>query len=200
MMERSAGDAELWRRSRAGDAEAFGALFDRYAKRIYAYCFRRSADWAMAEDLTSVVFLEAWRGRDKVTLADGRIEPWLYGIATNVLRNQRRALRRYRRALGRMPALEPERDFADDVIARVDSVGRMREVLLVVGRLPKGEQDALTLCDWQGLSGREAADALKVPEATVRTRLFRARRRLREFSSVGPVQSSHIARRGWSSR
>jgi RNA polymerase sigma factor (sigma-70 family) len=199
-MERSPEDGELWRRSRAGDPQAFGALFDRYAKRIYAYCFRRTADWAMAEDLTSVVFLEAWRGRNKVALADGKVEPWLYGIAANVLRNQRRSLRRYRRALGRMPALEPERDFADDVLQRVESSERMREVLSVVQRLPKAEQDALTLCDWQGLSAREAADALRVPEATVRTRLFRARRRLREFTSVGLVQSSHIAQRGWSSK
>jgi RNA polymerase sigma factor (sigma-70 family) len=199
-MERSPEDGELWRRSRAGDPQAFGALFDRYAKRIYAYCFRRTADWAMAEDLTSVVFLEAWRGRNKVALADGKVEPWLYGIAANVLRNQRRSLRRYRRALGRMPALEPERDFADDVLQRVESSERMREVLSVVQRLPKAEQDALTLCDWQGLCAREAADALRVPEATVRTRLFRARRRLREFTSVGPVQSSHIAQRGWSSK
>lgn len=199
-MERSAGDGELWRRSRAGDAQAFGALFDRYAKRIYAYCFRRSSDWATAEDLTSVVFLEAWRGRNKVALADGKVEPWLYGIAANVLRNQRRSLRRYRGALARMPALEPERDFADDVVERVESLERMRELLVIVGRLPKGEQDALTLCDWQGLSAREAADALRVPEATVRTRLFRARRRLRELSSIGAVQSSSIAQKGWLSK
>lgn len=56
---------ELWERIRVGDADAFGVLFARHARAIYNYCFRRTADWALAEDLTSIVFLEAWRRRDK---------------------------------------------------------------------------------------------------------------------------------------
>ena len=56
-------DRELWRRAVAGDAEAFGQLFDLHAKAVYNFCFRRLADWAMAEDMTSAVFLEAWRRR-----------------------------------------------------------------------------------------------------------------------------------------
>jgi len=50
-------DAELWASSRAGDPDAFGALFDRHAKLIYNYCFRRVGSWATAEDMLSVVFL-----------------------------------------------------------------------------------------------------------------------------------------------
>jgi RNA polymerase sigma-70 factor (ECF subfamily) len=191
-MKRLAGDGDLWRRSQEGDAQAFGRLFDRYANPIYAYCFRRTADWAVAEDLTSVVFLEAWRKRGKVTLADGTVGPWLYGVASNVLRNQRRSLRRYRGALERLPGLQPERDFADDVVERVERAQRMQDVLAVLRLLPKAEQDALTLCDWQGLSAKEAADALGVPEATIRTRLFRARRRFRESLYSPPVQQNEV--------
>ena len=58
-------DALLWERSRGGDATAFGLLFERHAKTIYNYCFRRVGNWAVAEDLLSVVFLEAWRRRGK---------------------------------------------------------------------------------------------------------------------------------------
>lgn len=185
-------DGVLWERARAGDAAAFGSLFDRHFDAVYRYCFRRSADWAVAEDLTSVVFLEAWRRRRDVELAEGRALPWLLGVATNAIRNQRRALRRYRGALVRVPPLEPERDFADELTERLAAEQQMGRVLAAVRGLPKGEQDVVALCVWEGLSGAEAAEALDVPEATVRTRLFRARARLRSLAetSVDPAELS----------
>ena len=71
------------------DERSLGLLFERHAKLIYNYCFRRVGNWATAEDLVSVVFLEAWRKRG--TLLDPeKALPWLYGIATNVVRNRRR--------------------------------------------------------------------------------------------------------------
>lgn len=62
----------MWERSRAGDADAFGLLFERHARAIYNYCFRRLGDWAAAEDMLSLVFLEAWRRRDKY-LSDDKV-------------------------------------------------------------------------------------------------------------------------------
>ena len=64
-VEMESADSVLWARSRAGDADAFALLFERHAKAIYNYCFRRIGDWGAAEDLLSVVFLEAWRRRRK---------------------------------------------------------------------------------------------------------------------------------------
>ncbi len=87
-MEGEPSDAALWLRSRDGDADAFGLLFERHATAIYNFCFRRIGDWAAAEDLLSIVFLEAWRRRDK-ELPPDKVLPWLYGIATNVVRNRR---------------------------------------------------------------------------------------------------------------
>src|SRR5262249_32076114 len=81
-------DRVLWRRARDGDGAAFGILFERHAGRIYNYCFRRTADWALAEDLTSATFLVAWRGHGRESLNAESALPLLYGIATNVLRNQ----------------------------------------------------------------------------------------------------------------
>ena len=112
-------DSVLWSRARAGDPAAFGLLFQRHARAIYNYCFRRVGNWDAAEDLVSIVFLEAWRRRSK-PLPIGKELPWLYGIATNVIRNRRRAERRYAAALRRVPAPERSPSFADDSDGRID--------------------------------------------------------------------------------
>jgi DNA-directed RNA polymerase specialized sigma24 family protein len=105
-------DSILWSRARTGDSEAFGMLFDRHARTIYNFCFRRVGNWDAAEDLVSIVFLEAWRRLDK-PLQSGKELPWLFGIATNVVRNRRRAERRYVAALRRVPEPDPETSFED---------------------------------------------------------------------------------------
>lgn len=129
------GDGELWRRVRAGNKEAFGELFERHAPSVHRYCFRRKGDWPRAEDLTSITFLEAWRRRD-VDLAPDKVLPWLVGIATNVLRNDRRAFRRYAAALARVPDRGVERDFAAEVDERVRCEEETRLLLGVIASLP----------------------------------------------------------------
>ncbi|HJU37031.1 MAG TPA: sigma-70 family RNA polymerase sigma factor [Gaiellaceae bacterium] len=175
-------DADLWARSHAGDRDAFGMLFDRHARTIYNYCFRRLGDWAAAEDALSVVFLEAWRRRDKELPSD-KVLPWLYGVATNVVRNRRRSERRFARALSRLPAVEREPDPAEDVEQRVDDERQARRALDLLGRLRRPEQDVIFLCAVMELSYEDAAVALGVPDGTVRSRLSRARARLRELDS-----------------
>lgn len=176
-------DAELWERAVEGEPEAFGILFERHARPVYNYLFRRTADWSLAEDLTSVVFLEAWRRRRDVRLQHDLALPWLLGVATNVLRNRRRSQWRYRAALERMPRERGE-DFADDANARLDDERHMRSALRAMSRLPKREQDVVALCGWADLSYEEAAAALGVPVGTVRSRLSRARARLRELGGA----------------
>src|ERR1043165_7687516 len=80
-------DAALWQRAAAGDTGAFGTIFERHATTVYNYCFRRTGNWAQAEELTAIVFLEAWRRRTQVQLERDEAIPWLLGVATNVLRN-----------------------------------------------------------------------------------------------------------------
>jgi RNA polymerase sigma factor (sigma-70 family) len=175
-------DRELWRVATLDDPSAFGALFERHARAIYNYCFRRTADWPSAEDLTSLVFLEAWRRRETVVLESESALPWLYGVATNVLRNRRRSERRHRAALERLPR-ERGIDFADDVDGRLDDERRMAATLRALARLPRHEQDVVALCAWAGLSYEEAALALELPVGTVRSRLSRARARMRGLTS-----------------
>jgi RNA polymerase sigma factor (sigma-70 family) len=174
-------DAVLWSRARNGDADAFGLLFERHARAIYNYCFRRVASWVVAEDLVSIVFLEAWRRRSKPL--PGKELPWLYGIATNVVRNRRRDERRHAAALRRVPPPEPAAGFEDDSDARVDDEELMARALELLARLPRREQEVFALCAWSELSYEDAAAALGVPIGTVRSRLSRARARLRELDS-----------------
>jgi RNA polymerase sigma factor (sigma-70 family) len=175
-------DGDLWRRAVDGEPDAFGVLFERHAHAVYNYLFRRTADWALADDLTSVVFLEAWRRRMDVRLERDLALPWLLGVATNVLRNRGRSQRRHRAALGRLPR-EHTHDFADEANGRLDDERQMQTVLRAIAELPRREQDVLALCVWAGLSYEEAAVALGVPVGTVRSRLSRARTRIRELSS-----------------
>jgi RNA polymerase sigma-70 factor (ECF subfamily) len=180
-------DAELWRLAARGDASAFGVLFERHSRAVYNFCFRRTGDWTVAEDLTSVVFLEAWRRRGEVRLKDGRALPWLLGVAVNVLRNRRRSERRHRAALERLP-IQRAVDFADDADGRLDDELRMRATLRTIAKLPRREQEVLALCVWPGLSYEDAALALNLPVGTVRSRLSRARVRVRELMS----DSGHV--------
>ena len=176
-------DDALWGHVRNGDADALATLFRRHADAIYNYCFRRLGDWDAAEDMVSIVFLEAWRKRD-ADVQTGKVLPWLYGIAANVVRNRRRSERRYAAVLRRLPADGPTPDPADDALARVDDERRMKRLLARVGELPRQEQDVLALSVWSELSYEDAALALGVPVGTVRSRLSRARAHLRELDAT----------------
>lgn len=188
-------DHVLWDRAREGDGAAFGILFERHAGRIYNYCFRRTADWALAEDLTAATFLLAWRARGREPLRAESALPLLFGIATNVLRNQRRSLKRGRDAFARLP-LPPleEPDFAEDAALRLNDEQAMRQLLELFARLPRREQDVLALCEWSDVSYEDAAAALGIPIGTVRSRLARGRHRLRELAAAsGPEEDRNVS-------
>lgn len=175
-------DSVLWAAAHDGDRVAFGALFERHSRSIYNYCFRRVGSWSTAEDLLSIVFLEAWRRRD-VDIAEGMVLPWLYGVATNVARNAARSQRRYQRALHRMPRPQPTPDFSDAADSLLDDEAQMSALLALIGQLPEDQRDVFWLCGWSELSYEQAAVALGVPVGTVRSRLSRARTRLRELGA-----------------
>lgn len=178
-------DAELWSDALAGNGEAFGALFDRHAKRVYNHCFRLTASWSVAEDLLQNTFLLAWRKRNKVHVAPGDSAlPWLLTVATNAARTERRSFARRMRLVDKVPPEGHTHDPADDVAAKVDDERRMAELLDIVRKLPRGQQEALALCVWADLSYAEAADALGIKEASVRARVSRAKTALGGLAST----------------
>ncbi|GHF93373.1 CU044_5270 family protein [Streptomyces hydrogenans] len=93
-------EGEPNQRIRAGDrdafAELFAELFDGHARGVHAYAVRLTGDWALAEDIMSLTFLEAWKQRKKLGDEVGDVRAWLLGVATNVARNTARAARRHR--------------------------------------------------------------------------------------------------------
>lgn len=162
-------DHELWKRAAAGERAAFGVLFDRHSRAVYNHCFRLTASWSDAEDLTSTVFLQAWRRRGQ--LRTESVLPWLLTVATNCTRNEWRSQRRRRNLLGRIGAPEPVADHSEDVAGRVDDERRMSEVLTAVRKLPRSQAEAIYLCVWSGISYSEAATALGITESSVRARV-----------------------------
>jgi len=183
----SRSDLELWRLARA-DPDAFGVLFERHGRAVYAFCARRTADLALAQDLTSIVFLEAWRCRKRTEITSDSLLPWLLGIAHNTVRNAHRSRRRHRAALARLPH-EPLEAAADDVASRIDAERALADALQAIRTLPDRERDVVVLVLWSGLSYEDAALALGVPAGTVRSRLSRARARL-SASLVNPFTTT----------
>ncbi|ULR52684.1 RNA polymerase sigma factor [Streptomyces deccanensis] len=201
-------EQSLRARVRDGDPEAFSALFRAHAQAVYGHAARLTADRNAAEDVVSLTFLEAWRLREKL-LSDAELEDgggdgggdggadgggdaslraWLFGIATNVLRNTRRAARRHSAALARLPERHAERetvpDFADALVGRMEDADRLAAAHAALAKLRRREREVFALCVWSGLSYAAAADALGVPVSTVRSRLARARQRLRGLAEA----------------
>ncbi len=179
-------DRELWRRACDGQPQDFGLIFDRHSTTVYNHLYRRTASWSTAEDLTSVVFLEAWRRRGDVQLVEESALPWLLGVANKVLQTKFRSVRRHREALSRLPKALVVPDPADAVVTRLDGELRVGQVLAAFSRLPARDQDVIALCVWDGLDYAAAAVALGIPVGTVRSRLSRARARLATLAQLPP--------------
>ncbi|MEU0744762.1 RNA polymerase sigma factor [Streptomyces sp. NPDC006134] len=169
----------LHERVRSGDRVAFAEIFDEHARVVYAHAIRTTGDWALAEDVMSLTFLEAWRLRGKLREEVRNIRAWLLGIATNVMRNTARAARRHREAMSRLPPPEALPDFSDEVAGQMADAQRLAAAARALHRLKRTEREVFTLVVWSDLGYTAAAEALGIPVGTVRSRLSRAREKLR---------------------
>ncbi|MDT0485658.1 MULTISPECIES: RNA polymerase sigma factor [Streptomyces] len=177
-------------RIRAGDPDAFAELYDQCARSVYNHAFRLTADWSVAEDVMSATFMEAWRRRTSIEADGGSLRPWLLGIATNVSRSHYRSNRRYRAAAGAAAAagVGEVADHAEETAGRLDDRRRIAATLTALGSLRRPEREVLVLCLWEGLEYADAARALGIPVGTVRSRLSRARGRLRKLAEAELAQ------------
>jgi RNA polymerase sigma factor (sigma-70 family) len=169
-------DAEIIARSRSDDS-AFASLFDRHYAALHRF-LRARVGVALADDLASEVFLIAFRRRASYDLGRDDARPWLFGIAVNAVRNHRRAELRRLAAYAR--AVDGDRVDGIAATDRLDPA--LADALL---RLSDGDRNVVLLLAWAQLSYEEIAEALGLPIGTVRSRLSRARARLRE--SLAPV-------------
>jgi RNA polymerase sigma factor (sigma-70 family) len=171
------------------EPELFTVLFRRHAPYIQRYVVRRLGQDA-ADDIVAETFLLAFRRRDCYDQTRTDARPWLYGIATNLIGRHRRAEIRMYRALARTgadPVMEPFTDRVDD---RVSASGASRRLAAALARLPDGHRDTLLLVAWGDLSYEETATALGIPVGTVRSRMSRARSKLRRtLGGTNPATS-----------
>jgi RNA polymerase sigma factor (sigma-70 family) len=163
----------------------FGAIFDRHATVLHRYLVRRLGP-DEGESLVGEVFRVAFEKRHTYDLTRASARPWLYGIATNMVAKHRRREARRLRATARLAGrqLAPD-DLADRVSGALDATDLWHRVAEAVTALPEPERDALLLHVWEGLAYEDIAAAQGVPVGTVRSRLHRARRRLRELAAPG---------------
>jgi RNA polymerase sigma factor (sigma-70 family) len=157
----------------------FAELFDRHAAAIHRYASRRLAE--AADDIMSETFLVAFEKRSTFDAAQDDARPWLLGIATVLLSKHRRQEARAWHGLvaGGAAAAADVHDGPDE---RLDADLEIRKLALAIRRMPTRDRDALLLYAWGDLDYEGVARALGVPVGTVRSRLNRARRQLRQES------------------
>ena len=162
------------------EPERFAVLFDRHAPHIYRYLARR-AGRQVADDLVAETFLAAFAKRDRYDLSHPDARPWLYGIATNLVGQHRRDQARQDRITQAAAAAEPEVPGHADRVAADVTAQAMRTLLEgALAVLSAGDRDVLLLIAWEQLTCQEVSRALAIPAGTVRSRLHRARTKVRE--------------------
>lgn len=170
-------DAELFRASERRP-ELLAEIFDRHAPDLLRYLARRIGPHD-AEDLLGDVFVVALERRTVFDADATSARPWLYGIASNLLRRRRRDEVRSWRALARVGDDSGVAILDDRIEDRLDSTGTVRGLAGALAELSAGDRDVLLMVAWAELTHDEIASALEIPVGTVKSRLHRARRKLR---------------------
>jgi RNA polymerase sigma factor (sigma-70 family) len=158
------------------DAEAlrFRALFEAEARGVLGYALRRVEEREDAADVVAETFSVAWRRIEDVP-AEPEARLWLYGVARRVLANQRRGALRRERLADRLR----EQLLVTVQLGAGPDDDRACVVRQALARLPEQDREVLLLATWEGLTPKEIGAVIGVPGATARTRLHRARGRLR---------------------
>jgi RNA polymerase sigma factor (sigma-70 family) len=167
-------------------ADGLASLYDRHARALFGYCARRVGP-DVAEDIVASTFLVAYERRARYDAGRADALPWLYGIATNLLRRHRRDEVRAYRALARtgVDPLLVEGEAAQRIAERADSAAAARRIAGVLLALPARQRDVLLLYAIGQLEYAEIAQALDIPLGSVQSALHRARTKLRAALQEG---------------
>jgi RNA polymerase sigma-70 factor (ECF subfamily) len=158
---------------------AFAAVFERHFDAIHRF-LRGRVGAALAEELASETFVRAFSARARYDRAFPDARPWLFAIATNLVRGQRRAEARRLAAYARLDPAEAHGAADDEAAAgRADAAVRGPALARALEQLSETDRDTLLLVAWADLTYEETARALDVPVGTVRSRLHRARAAVR---------------------
>ena len=175
--------------------ERFGEIFERHYRTLDSYCVRRLG--GAGHDVSAATFVAAFHGRAGFDPVRGDVRGWLYGIASNLLRRHRRSEARRLHAYARS---EPAMPVTFDADTRIDAVAAGTRLAQGLRGLPGRDRDALLLFAWADLSYEQIAVALGIPIGTVRSRIARARSRLRnalgDLAEIHDPDLSNVRRRG----
>ncbi|MEU6712842.1 RNA polymerase sigma factor [Nonomuraea sp. NPDC046802] len=158
--------------------ERFAQLFVRHAPELKRYVIRRLG-LEPADDIVAETFAVALQRLESYDVSRGDERSWLYGIATNLIgRHRRREIGLYK-ALSRTGVDSVIEPFTDEVDRRVAAGQASRRLAKALAGLSGKHRDTLLLVVWTELTYEEAAAALGVPVGTVRSRVNRARAKVR---------------------
>lgn len=173
-------DKTLIRRIAEGDRSAMRALFARYRVALYRWLLRLVAEEALAEDLLSDVFLDVWRQAAKFE-ARSSVSTWLFAIARYKALSARR--RRTDAELDEATASTVP-DIADDPEVALQKKNRAEALCQSLPRLSPEHREVIGLAYYHGKSVKEIAEIVGINEATVKTRMYYARRKLAELVAM----------------
>jgi RNA polymerase sigma-70 factor (ECF subfamily) len=174
-------DSELIHRSRE-DPQAFAALYDKYCRAVHRYAATRAGE-SVADDVMAQTFLVAFETRGSFDHQWEDARPWLFGIATNLLRRHHRTEARRLKAFARAAGRDSYGDGTDRVAERLDAAAATAQLAAVMRKLSPADRECLLLYAWADLTYDGIALATGVPVGTVRSRLNRARRILRDAAA-----------------
>jgi RNA polymerase sigma factor (sigma-70 family) len=164
--------------------DAFASLFDRHAGALHRYISKRVRR-PDAEDLVGEAFAVAFRSRRTYGLSRPDARPWLFGIATNLVRHHWRSEgRRLRRERAAAAMVDDYGDPSEEAVSNVFFQAHAEPIARALGQLDDVYLDVLLLVAGPGFSYEEVSVALGIPVGTVRSRLSRGRRQLRELLGV----------------
>ena len=166
----------LIERCRAGDDVAFGELVDRYKNLVYAVIYRMVSDRTQVDDLAQEVFLKVHRGLPYFR-GDARLSTWIYRIVQNVC-SAARAVRRAEVPIGEGDRPDREPGSSDAAFAELELRDRLEKA---IAQLPDNYRLLIAAHYVDGVQYEALAEALNIPLGTVKTHLYRAKRRLREL-------------------
>ena len=173
----------------------FTVVFDRHYDAIWSYLARRVGR-ALAEELASETFVRAFAQRSSYDSAYQDAKPWLYAIATNLLRKHARAEERRRRAYARSVERDEISGGLERVAERLDAAARAGNVAVALSRLAPADRDTMLLFALTDLDYEGIAIATGAPVGTVRSRLHRARRHLQAALSYDNAVPGHAITKG----
>jgi RNA polymerase sigma-70 factor, ECF subfamily len=171
-----ASDADLMARVRQGSQEAFAAIVDRYKNALVSYISRLTGSRDRADEIGQETFVRLYRTAHRYD-ERGRLAPYLYRIAMNLLRTEQIRLRR--RALLLLQYGSRERGCRDTAETRMLSDELSRHVQNAIAALPLRYRAPVVLREMEGWSYQDIAQTLGCREGTVKSRIARGRERLR---------------------